>query len=202
MIVVPCEQGTDAWVKARLGIPTASCFKKLFTPTGKPSKSADHYLAELVAERLLGQVLDAGATAFMQRGTVLEQKAVTEYEFENDVTCERMGFCLRDDRRAGCSPDRLVGADGLLEIKCLGIVGHVEAMLDLRNSEHVIQCQGQMWVMGREWCDLRFYNPELESAGYRMERDEEWMERFDEALPEFCDRLDEATDKLRGRKAA
>jgi len=202
MIVVPGAQGTEAWARAKLGVPSASQFHRILTKTGKLSAQGDHYLAELVAERLLGQVLDPATTAYMARGTTLERRAVSEFEFENDVTCEAVGFCLRDDRRSGCSPDRLVGAAGLLEIKCLGLVGHVEAMLGMRDGDHMVQCQGQMWVTGRQWCDLRFYSPEFDPAGLRIERDAEWMDLFDETIPDFCDRLDAATEKLRKEKAA
>ena len=43
MIVHPAEQGSAAWVEARLGIPTSSQFSRILTPGGKLSTSRDGY---------------------------------------------------------------------------------------------------------------------------------------------------------------
>jgi hypothetical protein len=37
MITHDVTQGSPEWLEARLGIPTASEFDKIITPTGKPS---------------------------------------------------------------------------------------------------------------------------------------------------------------------
>ena len=52
MIILDHEQGSEEWLAARLGKPSASSFSKLITQTGKPSSSADGYINELIAERL------------------------------------------------------------------------------------------------------------------------------------------------------
>jgi len=49
-----CAQGSEAWLQCRLGVPTASCFGKILTATGKPSSSARAYRRTLVAERVTG----------------------------------------------------------------------------------------------------------------------------------------------------
>ena len=55
MIVLNCKQGSDEWIQARLGIPTASQFHRIITPkTMKPAASAEGYIDQLVAEYLLG----------------------------------------------------------------------------------------------------------------------------------------------------
>ena len=43
MIILDHEQGTEEWLAARRGKPSASMFSKLITMTGKPSSSA-HWL--------------------------------------------------------------------------------------------------------------------------------------------------------------
>ena len=59
MIRLDVQQGTDAWARARIGIPTASCFDKIITPkTMKPSASAKDYLHLKLAEWLLQAPLD------------------------------------------------------------------------------------------------------------------------------------------------
>ena len=49
------EQGSEAWFKLRLGVPSASRFKDLLTPTGKPSMSSEKYMHELLAETMSGK---------------------------------------------------------------------------------------------------------------------------------------------------
>ena len=39
MIILDVEQGSRAWIEARLGIPTASEFSRIVTPGGKLSAS-------------------------------------------------------------------------------------------------------------------------------------------------------------------
>ena len=47
MIILECTtRHQKTWREARLGIPTASAFKRILTPTGKGSSAADGYLAD------------------------------------------------------------------------------------------------------------------------------------------------------------
>lgn len=41
LITLDCEQGTEEWLTARLGIPTATGIENIVTPTGKKSKLAN-----------------------------------------------------------------------------------------------------------------------------------------------------------------
>jgi hypothetical protein len=99
--IVNVQQGTDAWLIARLGVPTASCFDKLVTPKGlKASASATGYLAQLAAEWFLGTPLDEASSGYMDRGTGMEAEARRYYELAQDVTVEQVGFVLTDDGMA------------------------------------------------------------------------------------------------------
>ncbi len=53
----------------------------------------------------------------MERGLIAEAEAADWYEFDHDVTVQRIGFITDDEHTMGFSPDRLVGDDGVLEIK-------------------------------------------------------------------------------------
>ena len=197
MIVLPYKQGSLEWQNARLGIPTASRFDSILTrKTLKPSASQTKYLCELVAERLLGFPVSEVSTSMMERGSELEQKAVEEYELETGHECQAVGFCLDDGRKWGCSPDRLIGEDGLLEVKCLNAQNHVAALLGYKDDEHFAQCQGQMMVTGRSWCDLKFYNPAMPSVTFRADRDPDYIRILKDALWVFVARLDEDTQRL------
>jgi hypothetical protein len=161
MIVHDCEQGSQEWVKLRLGIPTASAGDKLLTPKSKkPSEARHAYRYRLLTEWLLGCPIEDGDNAWMARGLELEQEARDWYAFDRDVEVRKVGFITRDDGLFGGSPDGLVGDDGITEIKVLSAVNHVRAMLSDAN-EHFAQCQGLMEVSGRQWTDLIFYNPVL-----------------------------------------
>ena len=62
----------------------------------------------------------------------------------------------------GCSPDGLVGDDGLVEIKAPNTATHLDTLLsETVPSKYVIQMQVQMAVCGRDWCDFASFDPRL-----------------------------------------
>ena len=70
MIVSEHEQGTDGWLKDRLGIPTASNFSKIITGQGKPSASAKSYMHQLLAESLTGEYDEGYTSDAMEHGNL------------------------------------------------------------------------------------------------------------------------------------
>jgi len=194
MIVHDCEQRTPEWFAARLGLPTASRFSDIITTKGAPSKSAEKYMTELLADWLACEPVDAvQATQWMERGTELEAGARSCYEMETGASVAQVGFITTDDRLAGCSPDGLVGDDGGLEIKCpkaSTMVGYYE-----RNESLVMaylqQVQGSMWITGRKWWDLYAYHPALIPLCIRVDRDDTYIGKMEEAMQAFRDRLAE-----------
>jgi hypothetical protein len=201
MRIIDCKQGSPEWQDARLGLPTASGFDRIITPSGNPSKGATKYLAQCFAEWYLGVPLDDFQSAFMERGTEMEPEARRWYEFAHDAEALPVGFCLTDDGRAGASPDSLIGEDGLLEIKCPAAVTHAVYLLGGLTDEYKIQVQGQLWVTGRAWCDLLCYHPTMPRVVTRIERDEPFIEAMGKYLTAFCDRLDEAKAQYAEKKA-
>jgi exodeoxyribonuclease (lambda-induced) len=185
--VHPAAQGTVEWQRARMGIPTASNFHRIVSPkTLKPVAAANTYLAELVAARLLGHPLDGGTTDFMVRGKELEAHAASAYALVHDVTPVEVGLCLTDDGAYGASPDRLIGDDGALEVKCLSAANHVMALMGLKDDEHAAQAMGVLLVTGRQWCDIVYSNPDLPSREVRVVRDEETCRLLHEAVTAFA----------------
>ncbi len=186
MMEVDVLQGTEEWRRARMAIPTASQFHRILTKkTRKLSASSDGYLHELLAEWLLDVPLNMGMDrGFIQRGSEMEQDAVRYYEFQRDVETRSVGFVLQDDRMVGCSPDRLIGTDGGLEIKCPGPAQHVANMLGM-DSAYEMQAQGCMWICERQWWDVLSFHPELPPAIVRLQRDVEFIAALTWALQEF-----------------
>lgn len=190
MIVDDHRQGTAGWVGARLGIPTASNFSKIITGEGKVSKSADFYMRQLLAEYFIGEPCESGiGTLLMGRGTGLEPSARKWYEMERDVDVVQVGFCYRDDKLAGASPDGLVGEDGLVEIKCTSAPVHVEYLLGGIKGEYWPQCQGLLYVTGRAWVDLVAYNPVLPPVVKRIDPDEEYQAVLSAGVDTFIERM-------------
>ena len=81
------------WQAARLGIPTASCFKRILTPAGKLSASRDAYMAELLAEYFLGEPIEDFDSEWVMRGKLLEPQARDYYAFHADAEPKQVGFC-------------------------------------------------------------------------------------------------------------
>lgn len=196
MIVLDLQQGSAEWVKARLGIPTASQFGRIITATGKMSGQAEGYMHELLAESLLGEPADSFSSGFMVRGSDQEQEAIRLYEFQREVDVERVGFCLLDNRRAGCSPDGLVGPDGGIEIKCPAAKTHVGYLLGSPDKDYKTQVQGNLWITERKWWDIFSFNPFMAPAIVRCYRDEDFIKSIAFWLDEFMDKLDVAREKL------
>jgi hypothetical protein len=160
-------QRSPEWYALRCGMPTASEFSRIITSSGDPSKSASGYAIQLAAEMYAGRAIDAWeGNQWTERGRDLEDEAIARYEFQHDVESLPVGFVTDDQGFCGCSPDRLIGADGLLEIKALKAERHVQAILYFEKNGHaqpdyVQQTQGQILICKRKYCDLVFYHPEL-----------------------------------------
>lgn len=197
MIRYDVLQGSPEWLAVRLGIPTASNFKRILTPDRlQLSKQASRYMHEKLVEWLFGRpVYDEFETAWMERGHAMEDEARAWYSMEFDATVETVGFFTSDDGRVGASPDGLVGDDGIIEIKTLSAVNHVAALLG-DADDYRLQVQGQLWIAERKWCDRIYYNPELRPVVEHVERDEEIIEKIASAVTAFNERLDEAKAKL------
>lgn len=191
MIRLDVEQGSPEWFASRIGVVTASRFSDIVTEkTLKLSSSCTRYAHELIASEILGYDVQSATSGFMARGTALEQSAVDFYEIHHDMDTEKVGFILRDDKRVGCSPDRLVGNDGLLEIKCPSAAVHIGYLLN-ESIGYRLQVQGQLWITGREWCDTLSYNPDLPSAIVREERDEKYIAQMAEVIEQFINHVDD-----------
>jgi len=191
-------QGSAIWHKLRLGIPTASMFSKIITPkTGKLSASADEYAYQLIAEKLLQRpAQDLSGLEHIERGNELEAKAIKAYEFEKEVIVQRVGFITNDEGTIGCSPDALVGDEGLAEFKCPTEHVHIRYIIEGIDEKYRPQYQGQLWLSERRWNDLYSYNPLFNRVICRIERDEAYINLMRSAVKEFNLMKDEFEQKV------
>lgn len=203
MIEHPAKQGSDEWAEARLGIPTASQFGRLVAPrTKKISAGIGKYVHELLAEWALGFAAEPPPGEWMDRGTLLESEAAVYYDFQRGVTSRAAGLITTDDGLVGCSPDRIVDADGALsaggvEIKCASPKVHLAYLLDDDSwKAHFAQIQGCMFVTGTFWWDFVAYHPSLPSRLVRVDKDEEYHASLVEALATLQELLAKGKEEL------
>ena len=114
------EQGTPEWHQLRLGKVTASRVADILatTRTG-PSASRQNYLIELALQRSTGNIEPSYTNAAMEWGTQTEPQARVAYEVETGNFVDQVAFIDHTTiANFGCSPDGLIGDDGLIEIKC------------------------------------------------------------------------------------
>lgn len=198
MKIITCEQRSDEWFAARLGVPTASSFDKIVTMKGDPSKQAQKYLYKLAGEKVSGKAEETYQNAAMQRGVELEDEARQLYQMITDTQVEQVGLCLADGAHVyGCSPDGLVGKDGGMEIKCPTISTHVEYLLgNILPTEYFQQVQGSLLVTARKWWDFMSYYPGLKPLIIRVTPDKVFHKALKAELEVFCTGLTEIINKI------
>lgn len=205
MIIVPdLIQGTEAWLRTRLGVLTASQIVKLLTPTGKLSSQRTDLIATLAAESILGEPIDDfQGTYWTDRGSELEGQAGAYFSLQTGHDPQAVGFVYRDDsRQAGCSPDWMIkdtGGDWIagVEVKCPKASTHVGYLLDGTADKYMPQVQYSLWVTGLPGWYFMSYYPGLPPLLRLLEPVEKWQNAFDEHVPTFLNELAAAKEKLR-----
>jgi putative phage-type endonuclease len=158
------EQGTEAWHVQRVGKVTASRIADVMarTKTGYGA-SRGNYMAELLVERLTGQKAERYQSAEMKWGIETEPQARDAYEFFTGAEVVLAEFVDHPTiAMSGASPDGLVAADGLVEIKCPNTATHIDTLLsDAVPERYRLQMMWQMACTGRQWCDYVSFDPRM-----------------------------------------
>jgi predicted phage-related endonuclease len=193
------EQGSAKWLEARCGMLTASEFDRIITPTLKIAdnpKSRAH-LWELAAQRISGYVEPCYISDAMLRGQEDEILAREDYAKHyapvrqcGFVTNSKWGFTL------GCSPDGLVGDEGLIECKSRGQKFQVQTIVEhfengIVPDDFILQVQGQLLITERKWCDLISRCGGLHQITMRVEADERIQDAIIDAAAKFESRINE-----------
>lgn len=206
-IITDIEQGTNEWHELRLGKITASRMSDVLSK-GRgtaPSKTAETYMMELIAERLTGKAKSFFENDAMRWGTETEPEARAMYEVNNDfVSVEEVAF-IEMSEFVGVSPDGMIGSDGMLEIKCPTTITQIKrALSDNYSQDYTAQIQMQLWVAEREWCDFLSFDPRLEvGAGYlqqRVYRDDKFIKTMSEKTDAFISKMNDLLIKLTNKE--
>jgi putative phage-type endonuclease len=205
---VQITQGTPEWFAARLGKATASRIADIMarTKTGY-STSRANYAAELVCERLTGQVTETFKSAAMQYGTETEPEARDAYVFMTDLNVLQVG--LIDHPRiamAAASPDGIVLDNfepvGLIEIKCPNSATHIDTLLSKTiPDKYWKQMQWQMACTGAPWCDYVSYDkrlpPSMRMYIERVKREDDAINAMEREVIQFLYEVEATVRKLR-----
>jgi len=198
------EQGSPEWLALRAGKVTASRVADVMAKT--TTAAYQNYMADLIAERLTGQKTESFTNAAMQWGVDHEAQARAEYEVKTGVLVEQVAFVDHPTiPMFGCSPDGLVGDDGLIECKCPNTSTHIEYIRqDKAPIKYVNQMQCQMAVTGRKWCDFVSFDPRLPDGLQlfivRLERDDEYISKMESVVQEFLNEVNSAVSGLKERE--
>lgn len=199
MIITDAVQGEKDWFLARAGIPTASEFDQIFTPTFelRSGEMPKTFLAKKIAEKMIGPLpgFSAQATEF---GNILEDEAVPWYRMEYNVSVKTGLFILTDDKRAGCSPDGLISDQEGLEVKCPQAETHVKYLLNgVVPPAYVPQVHGSLYVTGFNRWTFLSYKRRFPPLVVTVERDEEIMTKIHEGLQKFYRSFDTAMERIK-----
>jgi len=199
---IDAPQGSDQWIKNRLGKVTASRFADVLTnPRSKMpgvlSKTAQNYMFDLIAEILTGVPQGFGGNEATEWGNEHEAAAVVAYERRTGNICTEVGFVNHPtESRVGGSPDRLIGDDGGLEVKCpFNTRVHLEYVLgDVLPENHEAQVQGNIWVNKRDWWDFGSYDPRIADPRLglfivHVERDQAYINHLQRRVAAFRDQM-------------
>ena len=194
---IDIEQNTPDWLNCRLGLFTSSNIYNLFVKGkgGKVSKSAETYITQKAIEHIYPIQVESFGSKAMQWGNDNEDNARNVYEVITGNVVTNGGFYIFDEN-TGSSPDGLVGADGMIEIKCpYTRINHLNNVLNLKDDtdlfkyskQYYYQVHHQMFCSGRKWVDFCSFDPRLlDSKGFlhtiRIERNEELMSQMAELI--------------------
>jgi len=152
--------------------------------TGDTAKALTH---ALVAERINGWPDEMFVNADMWRGITDEPLARDHYS-KHVAPVTECGYITLEDSgiTIGCSPDGLVGDDGLIEIKSRRPKAHLRTILnDAVPSENMAQCQAALMVSGRKWLDYVSWCGGMPMWVIRIYPDRDWRIAIREAVLAF-----------------
>ncbi len=197
-------QGTEEWMKARLGKCTGSRIDDVTAElkSGGWGASRDKYKGQLVAQRLTGIISESYTNADMQHGIDTEPEARIAYSFYTGREVKQVGFIDHPKvPMSGASPDGLVVVNGVLEIKCPSTHTHIETLLSGKiEGRYIKQMMWEMAVTDSSWADFVSYDnrmpEEMRLFVKRIQRDDKMIAKLTEQVTVFLSEVDATVDML------
>jgi len=171
MKIINVIQNTPEWIEARKKVVTGSRLGGLVVKRAGGEKKEFY---TLMAEMMGIDTKDPEKP--MDRGHRLEEEAIEEFIGVTGKSVERAGLCISDfSEQIGSSPDGLIkDSNGkyteAVEIKCLSVEGHLEALYENKiPSEHQYQIL-QYFIVNDDLEKLYFcfYDPRVTKKPFMM----------------------------------
>lgn len=199
------KQGTDEWKQLKCGIISASKINEVLSKgkNGAEATGYANYLAQLACERMTDKPCESYTNGYMQRGNEDEPAARECYSFVKGQEVTQVAFIKHPTLWfAGCSPDGLVGDDGLVEIKRKIPAIHQKYMLKKEvPTEYRKQCLWQLACTDRKWVDFVSYCPEMPEDMQlfivRLERDDAAIAEMEAAVISFNEAVETRIKELK-----
>jgi len=196
MIIIDCEQRSEAWHQVRLGRFTASKFSDVMA--GETTETYKGLIVDIAGEILTGEAEEGYTSADMERGVELEPEARYEYSLIAGDVIE-IGFVIPDETDelhdfVGVSPDGFIN-DGILEIKCPKLKTHLNYIrANVLPNAYKWQVQGQLMITGAKWCDFMSYYPKLKPFIIRVLPDLKMQEELRARLLSSIEKVKETIE--------
>lgn len=176
------EQNTPEWFNIRKGRMTGSNAQAI----GNNGKGLDTLCYYTMSLKYSSAEPDNYTNEHLERGKQLEDQACELYSLENSANLRKIGFISIGDY-IGVSPDRLLEDKGLLEIKCPDDKNYFKILIkgwEEIDTAYEWQCQMQMLVTNRDYCILKYYNPNfvISSKIFEIKADKEKFEQLEIGL--------------------
>jgi len=161
------------WLADRCGKLTASRMADAmaYTKKGEPAAVRSDYMRELLAERLTGFSMPHFVSPAMEWGSEHEDEAV-DYLVERypQYNPELSRFYDHPTiANFGATPDRELGDNGLLEVKCPTTTTFLKWVINgVVPEEHRAQMSAQLLCTGRQWCGFVAYDPRIRDERRRL----------------------------------
>lgn len=199
------EQGSEEWLKIRLGKVTASGVADVLAKTKSGvSASRGNYLIKLAIQRVTGVVEEGFTNDAMQWGKDNEPQARVAYEVASGNFVDQVAFVDHPTITwFGASPDGLVNQDGLVEIKCPNSATHWSYIKDDGPpTKYYIQMQAQMACTGRSWCDFVSFDPRMPERSRlfikRVMREDAYIAEMEAEVKKFLDEVAVEVNLMKG----
>jgi len=200
-------QGSDLWKRTRCGQASASKMGAIMAKgrDGKPSATRANIMADIIAERLTGVPIEGYQSADMKWGIENEPKARDLYAFMTNTEPTLAKYVPHPTIPfSGASPDGYVGDDGLIEIKCPKISGHLSTLLGGSiDGGYILQMQWQLACTGRQWCDFVSFSPllpvHMQLFKKRIYRDPVKIVEMQREVIQFLSEVDAKLAELKAR---
>lgn len=205
------EQNSDEWFAEKIGRLGASSAPDLLMD--KKNKGYINLVNKIIEEKVTGEPCESKAWSgnqFTQRGHEFEPIARNDFELRTLKVVDIIGIVELDDWTM-CSPDGLIGEDGLHQIKCpifntqREYHNTIDVNVGLSDNDllkkidigYYKQCQFELFVTGRKYNIWTSYHPHLDPIDLKIDRDPDMIKIIKERLSEFKNEVNSGIKTLR-----